>query len=287
VLLCWPIAHFAFGRIERWLGGSFWIEVDGFQGTLLEFLQGLVGEPRLLGLRPFVVYGAHAIVSMPWAVALVAMIVAAGWMARGHARRDLLATSVRLAAFVTLAALIDWHTPVSTERNYIALLPATALLFGTAVDVFWHNWPSSWRRAAVAACVALFGFEAYSHGLRAMELRWTPRENWTAMAESINDAGTCRPHCWFVSSSNLHEFYFETPVDRPWRGTLRTVDELIGERQESVPVVALRVSPTELTRLRKYHLDWSCAEPPQAYRRSIVILLPPSSRVPAGLRPCS
>jgi hypothetical protein len=178
--LAWPFAEFFWGALGNKMGGNFWIQVDGPFGTLAIFLQAMApvlktwGAARSIFLYVFCVF---------------ALIILLGWRfwraslaSKEFEKQIILKLSFCLVLTLAVIMAIDLHTPISTERNYIALLPVFSILFGMAVGTLVVT-----RYAALIVLVLTLTWGKlqleYSHNL--LLAKWTPLQNWRACAEYI------------------------------------------------------------------------------------------------------
>ncbi len=178
--LAWPFAEFFWGSLGNKMGGNFWIQVDGPFGTLAIFLQAMAPElktweaARSIFLYVFCVF---------------ALIILLGWRfwraslaSKEFEKQIILKLSFCIVFTLAVIMAIDLHTPISTERNYIALLPVFSILFGMAVGTLVVT-----RYAALIVLVLTLIWGKmqleYSHNL--LLAKWTPLQNWRACAEYI------------------------------------------------------------------------------------------------------
>lgn len=106
-VLVWPVIHVTFGEIGSKTGGKFWIESQplGAFGLLVDLFAPYMPLTRAVSI-----------------VGLLAVAVTAFY--RGEQRICSVAAFVFL--YLLVAALIDLHTPITTARNLIVLVPAVA-----------------------------------------------------------------------------------------------------------------------------------------------------------------
>ena len=286
-MLVWPILHLALGNLGTKTGGNFWIHSNGIQDTLVNFLQATVVVPVIVMTQRLAMPNQVA-----WLVWVVMLSVIAVWsmvLAKGMSQREMRALLIRIASCVGIVAVIDRHTPISTARNFIVLLPAVALLFGHAVEVLWVTYARRWQRVMQGLILMAFLAASALHAWRQMEDRWMPGWNWRGLAEIVQSAGTCRPHCWFAGENylvGLYSYYFKTSMGPAPEQTTLSIETLLKlQDQDRLPIIAAKFEPTELARLRKFYAGWLCLEPPQSRRNSVVLLVP-STNAPKGLRPC-
>lgn len=137
--LVWPVLHLLYGGIGEKTGDNFWIESSGVQSTLSHFSAGLV--PHLNYLARLVSSTSREFVAA--ALVLVLLGGAAYLARRAPEAHGSVASRGRvlwqriialLAGFLVLIALVDHHSPISTPRNYIVLLPLVSILMGLAAS---------------------------------------------------------------------------------------------------------------------------------------------------------
>jgi len=112
-VLIWPVIHFTWGAIGAKTGGAFWIvsRPGGAFGLFVDLFVPIAPLTRVLGF--------------------VGLLGVAGWC--GH-RRDYRLCGVFLFAWMYLSVLtlIDLHTPITTARNLIVLVPGIAFALSVA-----------------------------------------------------------------------------------------------------------------------------------------------------------
>lgn len=201
ICLIWPIGHACFGSLLKMTGGNFWIEVHGIHDTLSIASSGFMPRAQALGPAMVVLLGLGA-----W----IAGTALKAQLSRTEAPTDVpLHLTLRrlgglLLAFLTTVSLIDLWTPVSTERNYIVILPLFALLAAACTSglLQWHRamqWPITLIVAAYAlACLQI----AHAQLIK----KSAPHQDWKAAAQAA------------VERSPQATFYITNPgKDFIWR----------------------------------------------------------------------
>jgi len=178
--LAWPFAEFVWGSLGQTTGGKFWIQVDGPLGTLAIFFKAIVPVLKNWGVM------STAFLTVTYATFAIALIC---WRLRQASRAEnlfekklILKLSYCLLWVLIAVMVIDLHTPISTERNYIVLLPVVSILFGIGIGTL-----ATFRYAASGVLlVALVWGKMqldYSHNL--LLAKWAPFQNWRDCAEYI------------------------------------------------------------------------------------------------------
>jgi uncharacterized membrane protein len=282
LLLVWPVLQLTLGGVSERTGGNFWITSDGVHTTLLTFLNAVSPLPvrmleKLLPASDWIVLLAFAVVTMIVLVWSVSKAIAT-------ARSKIFSLITRIGAFVGILTLIDLYTPMSHTRYYIVLLPAVALLFGHVVQAFWESYPRSLQRAILSLFVLAYVGGSGVHALHKMESRWLPNENWKGLAQVVDKAGICRPHCWFVGGDGV--YYFQASMGpEPQQARLPLADALNLPEADHLPIIAAHIASADLARLREYYTDWQCLMPHQSFQGSLILLVPESDSL-KGLLPC-
>jgi uncharacterized membrane protein len=187
-LLCfiWPVLHFKFGGIGHKTGAHFWIQSNGLQTTLSKAALALL--PELAVVR--------SVASAPLQEPLLALLfVAACALVVVFAVRNRAAPAVPrseiwvarqcaglVIAFVLIICAVDYNSPISTERNFIVLLPAFAVLVGQACAQL-----AGARDGFKVALLLLVGVVNFGVGYKFLAYKHAPIENQRAASQFIVD----------------------------------------------------------------------------------------------------
>ncbi|MGD0961535.1 MAG: glycosyltransferase family 39 protein [Methylomonas sp.] len=136
-LLIWPIFHFVYGTLFSKAGGSFWITSNGPQSTIWYFFDAVLPILNRMLLK----IENHEAVEIVLAVIIVTFILIVnikllfdkskyGQQYKGSQNISFSLILV-LTAFIILLMIVDKFSPISTARNYIVILPITAILAAT------------------------------------------------------------------------------------------------------------------------------------------------------------
>ena len=175
-LLCliWPFIHLAQGLRSH----PSWIVVDGPLDTLRIFFRAM------LPLENSTLILAATLITIT--LGLIAIFNTYS----GRSKTDdawpalikLVPVSLVMLAFVLA---LDLMNPISTERNFIVLLPVVAIIVGCITELLAK--PGQWRWW-LPICIVLVGSWSVVNLTRSfdlMSLKWTPQQNWKATAQHV------------------------------------------------------------------------------------------------------
>jgi hypothetical protein len=216
-LLCmisiWPMWHIANGEILKKTGGNFWIQVKPITGTLNAYLQGC-----------FPVLSISAGSMLPWSLVVALILVGFGSfrsirmfvfqqtiLSSQIARESLYLASV-IALMISTTALIDIKSPMSTDRNFIVLLPSTMLLVANSIWALYSTGVADERaprRIAAATIFLILSLTLLKLSNEGLVARAVPRQNWKDLAAYVKYTGVCSSGCLAIGPSrNQHMVYF-------------------------------------------------------------------------------
>ncbi|WP_372611443.1 glycosyltransferase family 39 protein [Halomonas sp.] len=137
--LIWPFFHFLKGGIGEKTGENFWIKSEGIQSTIYQLSSGMTPQLNYLSKAFPEPYKEYVV-----ALIFVSLLAAVTLFARKGEDRDFenseklknvwISCTALLVAFVIIIAAIDYHSPISTRRNYIVVLPIFSILLGLAAQ---------------------------------------------------------------------------------------------------------------------------------------------------------
>ena len=201
--LIWPITHFLLGGLTSKTGGDFWIKSDGVQSTLQTFFNALVQQSTVF--NKFVPESLAA-----YFVAVFGVVVMLGLgifvYRNALASNDLFEKKIvgvfKFSAtvvlfFVVIISAIDLHTPISTNRNFIVLLPIFSIFLAYLFLAFYR------QRTIHLALVLLFGLSSIGFSYLKLNGKQYPSQNHFEASNFIveND---------FLSS---HNFYYRANMN--------------------------------------------------------------------------
>lgn len=215
LMTLWPLFHIVFGQLGGTTGGHFWIKVNPpILGAIISYLNGC--------LPMMVAEGARNLFIATWSLLLGLALVAAGSWANIRCFLNPLLTAENpladesrftlmvITAVVAVMAIIDLHTPMSTPRNYIVLLPPTMLLVSNGVVMLADSAGPKAPAAAVAAFLTLTMITLLSmQSWTSLSGKISPQQNWQQLAAYVKDSGVCRQGCFVMGShKGVYQYYF-------------------------------------------------------------------------------
>lgn len=186
VAAIWPVIWFVSGEARRNIGGSFWIEtspnasvIDAFTATIPTAFRFLDVAAVFLGIGDTIYAGLFVTAS----ILLAALI----WFSSRDLGEFEMMTLIK-SLYVLVAAtgavyLISWHTPVSTLRNFIILVPVGALLFACVTVGLVGS--VGWIRNATSVGLIAFVLASLALTLYSLQTKLIPIQDWKASAEKI------------------------------------------------------------------------------------------------------
>lgn len=210
-LFLWPVIHMLFGELNAKTGGHFWIKISvpvisSVNNAIAGLLPGLEisRQPQLL-LRWPLVFLLLLVLYWPWSA----------WRQGGNqlspSARLLLRQSLELGTmiliFIALMAVIDLHTPITTARNFIVLLPPLALTLAGVSQALLERL-SDWRRLLLFAALALGLVLQLNSGAHAVARKAYPQSNWKGLAAAIGEAELCKAGCFADFTNTYWTYYF-------------------------------------------------------------------------------
>jgi hypothetical protein len=217
-LFIWPVIHLLFGELNSKTGGNFWIEISvpilsSVNNAMSGLLPGLEisRQPPLL-LRWVVVALLLLVLSWPWAT----------WRRVGAQLSESAQLSLRqsreLAAmiviFIALMAVMDLHTPITTARNFIVLLPALALALAGLSQALFERL-RGWRRLLLIAALALGLVLQLKSAAHAVAGKAYPPSNWKGLAMAMRKVAVCEQGCFADFANTYWTYYFPDMKLRP------------------------------------------------------------------------
>ena len=215
VISIWPALHVVVGTLANRTGGNFWIKVSPpVLGTINIYLKGCLPFMAYTG-SPYLFVGSWAM------VAVFIAVVTGSWkeirsflVQSGRSMEVLWLISQRflllsLALVLGLMSVIDQHTPMSTSRNYIVLLPQQCFCFQMPTNLARSK---RFRKLSGSAALLLAGIAI---GLLVrqswidLSSKLGPIQNWKQLAVYVRESGVCSGGCFVMGTHNLHNYYFK------------------------------------------------------------------------------
>lgn len=281
LMLAWPAIHVGLGSVSSRTGGNFWITSDGPLTTVAIAASGLL-NPFAHLFAGLVDSGPHSAMVITLA-ALVAVVVAAvaAWgyaIAASYVRVRLARQAALLVAFLTLMVVIDRHTPMSTQRNYVVLIPVLALFVGGLFQSYWERYRRPVARSLLAMLLAGYGAMAAVSSAELMQERWYPQQNWKELASQVQELAVCTPHCWFLDDEvkwrvRFYPHYFESLMgEYPERVVLSLAELEDAMANQELPIIAGHAYPDRVNRLLASLPELRCWQPVQYHGQSVVLI---------------
>jgi len=283
LLAVWPLIHQQIGDLSSKTGGRFntWIEVEvPLVATINKAITGLVPgfeisrQPAHL-LLWLLTIGLLALLAWPlqtWP---------ATWRLGSTGMRLALSQSLELVvlslAYLGLISVIDLHTPISTLRNFIVLLPPLALVLAGLGEALLARLRGP-RRLLLLLLALCFVGSQLQKAVTAADAKAFPRDNWKALASAVRDLDLCRQGCFSDVSTSHMNYYFQDLNIQPLPAQSRLPEAPLILRGD-VPAAERR------------RLALICLEASQLGSSPYLLLPQPlldADRIAAaGLRPCS
>lgn len=167
--LIWPVNHAINGSLLNKTGGNFWIEVSGIGDSFSIAATGFV--PR-----------ASSAAGYGLVLVLAASLMGCFYFAsRARAEHRAIANIGLRSSFIALTfmvsiAMLDRHTPMSTARNYIVLVPCITLTVASMAALLAQRFPKA-RNLILAALLAVAVLSLYS-AYRSVLLKASAQQDW-------------------------------------------------------------------------------------------------------------
>jgi uncharacterized membrane protein len=184
--LAWPAHHLLHGAVLAKTGGAFWITVRGVQDSLS--IAGTALSPvwsAPLGTQDSASSAAGPVLVL---CILLAMGRIRACRTSSHpATSELAQLALRMGAicllFLVAIALIDLHTPMSTVRNFIILLPPLVLLGAGSLSVIGTAQPGLLKPLMVGlGIVCSVSMWTAREGVA---MKSTPRQDWKSAVTAL------------------------------------------------------------------------------------------------------
>jgi len=293
IITVWPAWHVMVGNLGGKSGGDFWIEVSPpIVGTINTYLSGCLPFLPLKGSSAFL---------LTWSLTAALVFVSVGsW----HAIRSCLRlnsselspladesrfTLLSIGLVVGAMSIVDLHTPMSTTRNYIVLLPATMILLANALAMLAYSRGAKSPSGASAVLLALV------ITLLLARLSWTglsqkmqPNQNWKGMADYVRKSGICSKGCLVIGVGDLYKFYFsdsgvfkdlslaKTPTG-PSENRISLDDQVdFANSRSGAKILGFHGASAKVSELMDASNDRVCIQPSQSWESSTFLILPKS-----------
>lgn len=308
IISLWPIWHVLVGSLGAQSGGNAWIKVSpAIAGTVKIFLSGCLPFLSIKGSTSFLI---------TWSLLVALVLVSGGsW----HAISPFLCLSgkelsplgdeskfslISISLVVGTMAFVDLHTPLSTTRNYIVLLPLSMIVLSNAFVMLTNSGVAKSTSGPSAAllllvvCLLLF-----KQSWTDLNKKIYPFQNWKGMAAYVDKSGACSEECFVMGSYGLHNFYFsgsssfkDLYSEDAVNGTSKTgisLDDQLNFVKEfpDARVLGFHLASAKIPELLAGSKDRICIQPLQSWDNSTFLVLPASAlsgkEQSHGMRSCS
>ena len=220
-VLCfvWPVIHFSNGGVGGELGGNFWIKSEGFQSTIYQLSSGVT--PQLNFISKMFPAGVGEYFTTFLFILFLLVVLFFSWVSERAFVDDIAGKrevwrkcAIVFVSFVFVVSAIDYHSPISTRRNFIVLLPIVSILFGCAALGLKK---SGFKYAFFLVVVG--GLANLGTSLVSVESKVSPEQNHSEAASFIED-NIRNESVYYLSRgrrmSEIHkmmaEFYFSDEI---------------------------------------------------------------------------
>jgi hypothetical protein len=100
---------------------------------------------------------------------------------------------------------LDLMNPISTERNFIVLLPVVMIIVGCIIDRLTEQGQSRWWLLICIALVGSWSAVNLSRSYTLMSLKWDPQQNWKATAQYAIDHASENKKVYYFRNSDSEE----------------------------------------------------------------------------------
>ena len=195
-LLCliWPLIHLANGLRSH----TSWIVVDGPLDTLQ------ISFRAMLPLETSVLLLCAALITV--ALTLLALFKPSRSQSKpDEARPALIKLVLVLVIMLAFVASLDLLNPISTERNFIVLLPVLAVMLGCVTERLSQRGQSRWWLLILVVLIESWSAVNLSRSYTLMSLKWAPQQNWKATAQYAIDNDSANKKIYYLRNSDSED----------------------------------------------------------------------------------
>lgn len=305
----WPIWHVVVGDLGRKAGGDFWIKISPpVVGTIYTFLNGSL--PFLVFKEsPYFFVVALSLIAALILVSARSRTAIHSFFSTDYRGLSCIADETRftllsIALVVGLLALVDLHTPMSTARNYIVLLPPVMIALANSLTMLTNLRAGKIPARTVSLSLAiliviLLARQSWS----GMTAKIKPLQNWKSLAAYVRESKICSDGCFAIGSYGLHNFYFfgsgpiddlSTPkVDAGESKNQATLNEKVSYLKplRDAKILGFSGASEKAAELMESSQNRACIQPSQSWHNSTFLIIPKSSLTGSeekyGMKKCS
>lgn len=284
IFLC-PILHIIFGMLLEFnnsilskTGGHFWIKVQPFWGTFKNYWDGTTSSLNLIIISCFVFIGLNFLLKPQIKVKPVKIL-----------KNDYTKVAYLLATnflFVLIIMMIDFHTPISTPRNFTVLIPGLFILVSELINLIQKE--STFERGiSISKFLRFTGYVLFvislivlirrqiAISISEISFKQKPLQNYSYLSSYIESNQICQSNDCFILGGykkKLIQYYM------PYKVNTSPEDfDLISDKAVIISFHSNPIKEIKNIDLRKYN----CYRPEQAW--GIPNILIPESTVPEGI----
>jgi len=305
----WPIWHVAFGDLGEKSGGAFWIKVaPPVLGTLHVFLDGCLPF-MMLRWPSYLLFSVWGLIAALLLMYVYKRNVIKRFFVHGLSDLGGIVDETRFTVLATLLmvgilSLVDLHTPMSTPRNYIVLLPPVMIALANVLTMLTSlRGVKSFLGIAFSLIFILVFFVLAGQSWNGLTAKIRAHQNWKGLAEYVSNTKLCADGCFAVGSNGRHEFYFSeagsivdlssqhSPLGLPaGKATLNNQAAYVKSRMDA-KILGFHGARGQISARMEQSDERVCLQPPQTWRNSTFVILPKSRLVGSegqfGLKECS
>lgn len=276
LILIWPLIHIALGGLISETGGSFWIDLP------VPILSTV--NRAMTGLLPGLEISIQPQRAIRWVVVGLVLLLLSWPLSQWRQSLRASGDSVRLGVhqsnelaglivvFIVLVALVDLHSPMSTARNFIVLLPAMALMLAGWSDALAARLRGP-RRLLLFTGLALLLLLQLNAAAAFVASKAYPPADWKTLGKVLRQLDLCRDGCPSDMANTYFNYYFTGLVPLPTKPSA----------SDPRPIVLKEANPRIAASHRCYAPRQSGGVP--------VLMVPPAftdtaALSKAGLSPC-
>lgn len=304
----WPIWHVVVGNLGGKSGGDFWITISPpVIGTIKTFLNGCL--PFLAGNGSTYLFVVWGLITALILVSARSWISITSFIMKGYLEIGAIAYETRFALLSTalvvgLLSLVDLHTPMSTTRNYIVLLPPVMIALASSLTMLVNiGGLKSSSGAASSLLVVLIILLLVQQSWNGLTPKTQAHQNWKSLSEYVKDSKICTDGCFAINSYGLHDFYFlesgsinDLSISKGAMGTpasTTTLDEQVDyvKPRQDAKILGFHGASGKISDLIGASKDRVCIQPSQSWENSTFLILPKSlltgSEEKYGMKKCA
>jgi hypothetical protein len=122
-----------------------------------------------------------------------------------EARPALIKLVLVLVIMLAFVVNLDLLNPISTERNFIVLLPVMAIVLGCVTELLSQCGKFRWWLFTSILLIGSWSAVNLSRSYTLMSLKWAPQQNWKATAQFAIDNDSANKKIYYLRNSDSEE----------------------------------------------------------------------------------